>query len=185
MPCYLTSTDVACPLKSLSEALRGGRGGREGSQRVFGGPERWPAGGVTLFWVWAIGETSGVVRAKGGLYQLVVWLEEPCEIAVGGLGKHLFPAGYYIYTGSAKRSIEARVRRHLRRSKRLHWHIDYLLEVAEVVEVVVYPGATEECVLNTLTAQMCGAVPAVRRFGSSDCKCAAHLLYCGLTKPAA
>jgi hypothetical protein len=32
-----------------------------------------------------------------------------------------------VYTGSAKRGLDARIERHIRHDKALHWHIDYLL----------------------------------------------------------
>ena len=49
------------------------------------------------------------------------------RFTVGGLGTFDFPAGCYVYTGSPKRNLHARVARHHSRGKRLRWHIDYLL----------------------------------------------------------
>jgi len=40
-------------------------------------------------------------------YQLHIELSQPCSITIGKLGEFNFPAGYYIYTGSARRHIEA------------------------------------------------------------------------------
>jgi Uri superfamily endonuclease len=40
-------------------------------------------------------------------------------ITIGRLGRFRFPAGLYTYTGSAKRNLEARIRRHLSRANRL------------------------------------------------------------------
>ena len=64
---------------------------------------------------------------KPRTYQLAIRIGRPIRIRVGRLGEFEFPAGRYVYTGSARRGLEARVRRHLSRAKRLHWHIDYLL----------------------------------------------------------
>jgi len=52
-------------------------------------------------------------------------------------GQIPFPAGWYVYTGSARNGLAQRVGRHLRHNKRKHWHIDYLLAVADRVEAFV------------------------------------------------
>ena len=61
-------------------------------------------------------------------YQLYIFLNEDVRVQIGKLGVFRFPKGNYIYTGSAKRNIEKRIERHLSSNKKLHWHIDYLLE---------------------------------------------------------
>ena len=70
-----------------------------------------------------------------GTYALVLHLECTEEITVGKLGMFTFPAGYYLYVGSAlgPGGLEARLARHRRRGKKLRWHIDYLLEHAQLV----------------------------------------------------
>jgi Uri superfamily endonuclease len=110
-------------------------------------------------------------------YQLHIRLASDCELAVGRLGVFRFPAGLYLYTGSAKRNMEARIRRHCSKEKRLRWHIDYLLAApdAEVVEVQTY--IEPECDLNR---QSTGRI-IVPGFGASDCRmgCGSHLKYLG------
>ncbi len=110
-------------------------------------------------------------------YQLLIWLERSLTLRIGALGEHAFPAGLYVYTGSARRHPLARLRRHLRRDKPLRWHIDYLLTAyaAEVVEVDLH--RVPECILNQRTA---GELP-VAGFGASDCcsGCGSHLRYLG------
>ena len=44
------------------------------------------------------------------------------------MGEVSFKEGDYIYIGSAKGCLETRLQRHLRKEKRIFWHIDYLLE---------------------------------------------------------
>ncbi len=115
-----------------------------------------------------------------GTYQLVLWLGSPATLAVGRLGVFTFPAGRYLYTGSALGGLRARIARHLREQKRLRWHIDYLLQSARVEEVRVYPGRQRlECVLNQQVLQSGEGWVVVQGFGSSDCRCPAHLLYLG------
>ncbi|MDG6995962.1 MAG: GIY-YIG nuclease family protein [Nitrososphaerota archaeon] len=111
--------------------------------------------------------------ADSGLYQLVIRLRGKHVIDVGHLGRFAFPAGYYVYTGSARRSLEARIARHLRMKKRLRWHIDYLLGQARVVEVKRHHGGRlSECELNR---QLPGRDAVAPGFGSSDCRCSTHL----------
>jgi Uri superfamily endonuclease len=110
-------------------------------------------------------------------YQLFIRVHKACDIQVGKLGSFHFPAGKYVYTGSARKNIEARVRRHLAREKKLRWHIDYLLTApnVEVYDSKMFTG--EECALNQAVS---GSV-LVKGFGASDCKnrCGSHLKYTG------
>ena len=106
-------------------------------------------------------------------YQLLIELSATTELRIGQLGTFTFPSGQYVYTGSAKNNIDARIQRHLRRDKKLHWHIDYLLNAAEANIVSVKRTALSECTAN-LTVK--GEI-VVNRFGASDCRsgCGSHL----------
>lgn len=106
-------------------------------------------------------------------YQLHIHLAQPLRLAIGRLGEFDFPAGDYVYTGSAKRNFEARIARHLRREKALRWHIDYLLTAPGVTVLEVARSDSGECALNQATK---GEV-VVPGFGASDCLagCGSHL----------
>lgn len=106
-------------------------------------------------------------------YQLFIEIPESIRVTVGSLGTFDFPAGCYVYTGSAKRGFEARIRRHLGATKKLHWHVDYLLAAKGVRVLYVERLAEDECAVNQKTE---GEV-LVSRFGASDCKagCLSHL----------
>lgn len=108
-------------------------------------------------------------------YQLVIEVARPLRLTIGRLGEFDFPAGRYVYTGSARRNFEARVARHLRREKTLRWHIDYLLVAPGVEVVAVKRSRRDECLLNRATKGRAVA-PG---FGASDCAagCPAHLKY--------
>lgn len=115
---------------------------------------------------------------RGGAYQLLIRLHRRQRISVGKLGEFDFPAGYYVYTGSAMGGIEARVARHLRSSKRMRWHIDYLLERGTILRYASRVSSTrQECAANAAVLDISGAAVVARGFGSSDCGCAAHLVY--------
>ncbi|MBI3910417.1 MAG: GIY-YIG nuclease family protein [Armatimonadetes bacterium] len=112
-----------------------------------------------------------------GLYQLLLTLSPPRRLRIGALGEFDFPAGDYLYTGSARGGLEGRLARHARAVKRLRWHIDYLLAVAELRGVVVLlSGETTECALAAWARGLPGACVPVPRFGASDCGCPGHLV---------
>ena len=113
-----------------------------------------------------------------GVYHLVIHLLKGKTLRVGRLGQFTFPAGYYVYTGSAMSGMEARLARHRRRRKTLHWHIDYLLRRAELVDVVAVPSERSiECERNRRVLRTQGAEVVAPGFGSSDCRCPAHLAW--------
>lgn len=108
-------------------------------------------------------------------YQLIIELDRSAWITVGALGRFRFPAGSYIYTGSARRAMEARIRRHLSARKKCRWHIDYLLAhpAARIDQVKRFRAA--ECRKN----QQTNGQIVVPGFGASDCRqgCGSHLKY--------
>lgn len=106
-------------------------------------------------------------------YQLHIVVAAPVSVETGRLGVFEFPAGRYIYSGSARRNFEARIARHLRGEKKLRWHIDYLLANSNVSVVDVTRHITAECQLN----QSVRGRIIVSGFGSSDCHagCGSHL----------
>ena len=110
-------------------------------------------------------------------YQLQIEVARPVSCAIGRLGTFDFPAGRYVYTGSAKRALEARIARHLRHHKTLRWHIDYLLAAPGVRVTGVVRSRRAECAENRTVR---GSIPAPG-FGASDCRagCGAHLRHLG------
>lgn len=122
------------------------------------------------------GNDSGGGPAAGAAvrtYQLVIDVAREVTVRVGRLGVFRFPPGRYVYTGSAKRNLEARIARHLSADKRLRWHVDYLLAAPGVAVVAVRRSRRPECELNRATR---GGIP-VPGFGASDCRagCGSHL----------
>lgn len=113
-----------------------------------------------------------------GSYVLVLNLAEEQLVAVGKLGTFRFPAGHYLYFGSALNGLEGRLRRHLRSEKKLHWHIDYLAAVSRVVDVWwIADEARRECEWAACATGVAGVSIPAPKFGSSDCRCTSHLMY--------
>jgi sugar fermentation stimulation protein A len=117
-----------------------------------------------------------------GAYLLLLRLPEARKVQIGRLGELQADAGWYIYVGSAMAGLDARLRRHQRRRKKFHWHIDYLRQAAaEVVALPIRSSRRQECDLAADVAALYKS--AMPRFGASDCTCSSHLFQAGSTAP--
>jgi Uri superfamily endonuclease len=113
-----------------------------------------------------------------GIYQLLIYLSKSTRIIIGKRGTFRFPRGYYVYTGSAKNGLAARVKRHLRKEKKRFWHVDYLLCHASVRGAYLSPNEkADECSIAQRTLNSPEAKVIVPKFGASDCNCSAHLVF--------
>ena len=125
------------------------------------------------------GRLAGALPASG-LYVLLLRLKAARRLKVGRLGPLDFRPGWYAYVGSAQRNLLARLRRHARRRKAVHWHIDRLTREAAVVGAWLFPAPkSAECRLAAALAAAGERVPAggrVAGFGASDCRCGGHLV---------
>lgn len=110
-------------------------------------------------------------------YQLWIAVSMPLQIQIGRLGRYAFPPGEYVYTGSARRNLPARLARHLSGQKKLRWHIDYLLNAPGVGVLNTRTFPEPECDVNRAAP---GEV-LIMRFGASDCRagCGSHLKFLG------
>ena len=110
-----------------------------------------------------------------GSYLLVIKLENDNTIPIGKLGEILLKKGFYVYVGSALNGLEQRIQRHLRENKKIHWHIDYLLKYAKVINAFYKENnIREECLIAKIFE---GTLHSISGFGCSDCKCKSHLFY--------
>lgn len=105
-------------------------------------------------------------------------LHQETTITVGKLGTFPFPAGYYLYAGSALGGLSQRINRYLQGKRNKHWHIDYLLEQAKIIDIwsVITPHLME-CQLAKASLVLPGAKVPVKGFAASDCTCLSHLVY--------
>jgi sugar fermentation stimulation protein A len=121
---------------------------------------------------WPLIEEEAIDR---GVYILIARAEIKMHIPIGKMGIVEFEPGYYLYAGSARKNLEARLHRHGRRQKKLFWHIDYLLERARLIQIVpIRTGEDLECELARELSQIATPVPG---FGCSDCNCQSHLFF--------
>lgn len=112
-----------------------------------------------------------------GAYVLLLHLAVPVRFARRTIaGASL--SGWHVYAGSARGSggVRARLRHHFRRGKRIRWHVDELTNAAAHMAALAIPDGSE-CDIADRLARSDLFEPALRGFGSSDCRrCAAHLL---------
>ncbi len=112
-----------------------------------------------------------------GIYLLLIHLPEGRDIEVGALGRIHFNMGFYIYIGSAQRNLRRRIERHLRREKKLKWHVDYLLQYAHIQEYHIFHlGKEWEARIAEI---LCERYPYIKGFGSSDSRAPSHLIFIG------
>lgn len=127
------------------------------------------------------------IPALPGGYALELHIEQACTLAIGRHGRGEFPAGVYLYLGSARGpgGMRARLARHLRPPAliRCHWHIDYLRRVGRIAAVAWLSEAEGapcdlECRWSQALAALPGAAIPFPGFGAADCRlgCAAHLV---------
>lgn len=109
---------------------------------------------------------------------MIIYVTEDFEATVGCLGKILFKKGNYIYIGSAKSRLDARLRRHLKKDKKSFWHIDYLLKNrrTQISKIWVILESIE-CEIAEVFCRNPITETVRKGFGSSDCKCVTHLFY--------
>jgi len=113
-----------------------------------------------------------------GAYLLMLQLDAAVELNLHKTAMTRLEAGWYIYSGSAKGpgGLRSRLRRHFRKTKKSHWHVDHLTtQCADMAALSVVDG--DECqFVSMLLKQPIFTIPS-KRFGSTDCrKCDSHLL---------
>lgn len=110
-----------------------------------------------------------------GIYTLLIDVSKDIEVKTGSLGKIKFGKGLYAYVGSAQNNLEKRIARHLSKTKKKFWHIDYLLdnEFAKILMAFYKKsGKLEEC---RIAKKLTKNETSILKFGCSDCNCKSHL----------
>ncbi|BBB33419.1 endonuclease [Thermotomaculum hydrothermale] len=111
-----------------------------------------------------------------GIYLIIAFLSENINLKTKS---KVFPLkkGYYYYCGSAINGLAARIKRHLKKNKeKKHWHIDFLLEKAEIILInpyIVGDNSLEHILADILKEDLV----SIKGFGCGDCKCESHLFY--------
>ncbi|MBU0497067.1 MAG: GIY-YIG nuclease family protein [Candidatus Thermoplasmatota archaeon] len=110
-----------------------------------------------------------------GTYVLHLRLAEDKKLCFGTRFSALFKKGDYVYVGSALNNLEARLRRHMSNVKTFFWHIDFLVQHAQIKKIYIYES---KIWMECLVAQdLASNLEVISKFGSSGCKCAGHLFW--------
>jgi len=125
-------------------------------------------------------QTDARFSSKGTYLLEMNNLSENLDIKIGNAGILKLERGFYYYIGSAygPGNLRARLARHLRKEKKKHWHIDYLLRYLEITNIWISCGnrENEHVWSKTLTKESTIIAP-MQGFGSSDCQCKTHLFF--------
>jgi Uri superfamily endonuclease len=124
------------------------------------------------------GEGAAGLPRRPGAYVVRLVLARSARLKIGALGQFVFPAGTYLYIGSARGpgGLAARVGRHLRPARVRRWHVDYLRRAASVEVGWWREGKRRrECAWAQAIGRLPGATAPAPRFGASDCRCESHL----------
>lgn len=113
-----------------------------------------------------------------GAYALLIRLDAGLRLERPRDAQVMLQPGCYVYAGSARGpgGIAARLARHFRRPKPVHWHVDQITARASCMAALALPGQEECAIIERLTGT--GRFrTACDRFGSTDCRrCRSHLL---------
>jgi len=107
------------------------------------------------------------------------------EIPIGARGLTSFKKGYWVYVGSAQgtgsTNLSNRLQRHFRKVKKIHWHIDHLLNADVDLIDAIWATTQEnrECEIATRLMKSDLFEWGPFGFGAGDCKnsCKSHLLW--------
>lgn len=117
------------------------------------------------------------IPGKPGAYILQIALDRPLRFEAARV-RGILRAGTYAYAGSGRGpgGLRARIARHLRPDKPVHWHADRLTAKGRITGIV-FTEAAHECDLAQALAALPDATIPLPGFGSSDCRrCRAHLI---------
>jgi Uri superfamily endonuclease len=121
-----------------------------------------------------------------GTYTLILTPNTGKPVKIGKHGLLQVRGGFYVYVGSAlgPGGLKARIAHHKKISSRPRWHIDYLRTVTQLEEIwYSFDTVRREHQWADILAGAKGVTVPYPGFGSSDCKCKAHL-YFFKSKPA-
>ncbi len=109
-----------------------------------------------------------------GIYALLLRYEGG-DIEIGALGKLHFPPGYYVYIGSSQNNLRKRIERHMRREKKLRWHIDYFVKNAKIVDIVA--AELSKLWEERIALELQQRYEFIKNFGAGDSSARSHLFY--------
>lgn len=117
-----------------------------------------------------------MVPKEAGIYALILQLEKSKTIKVGKPGFIEFKNGFYIYIGSAMGGLRKRIKSHINKNKKPHWHIDYLMQEAKLMKIAYL--ITDARMEDNTACFFENHFDSIKGFGASDSKiCSSHLFF--------
>ncbi len=107
-----------------------------------------------------------------GSYILILKLEK--DLKITRPKEITLKPGYYAYVGSAMNSLTGRIKRHLLKNKKIHWHIDQLTTQARIIGVYMFVGKKIEKEMSEFFGRY---LKGIKGFGSSDIQTHSNLFY--------
>ena len=130
-------------------------------------------------------DNGNQLRNLQGVYILVLELKNHLKINSNRFTWMIKP-GFYLYFGSARgktaTNLRNRLLRHLKRKKKIFWHIDHFTSHSDAKTISIYYNTcseiTECSALQEIKDEFQESI-TISNFGSSDCKsnCGGHLLF--------
>jgi Uri superfamily endonuclease len=123
-----------------------------------------------------------IIDVKSGIYILEIFAGQPFQLLIKKFSGVKFDKGYYYYVGSAQKNFYHRIKRHLRKNKKIHWHIDHITTIPSNKIIAVYyikngPKNMEIKIANDMLVFPQITIPA-KGFGNSDNpEAESHLFY--------
>ena len=127
---------------------------------------------------WITDSQTHLLEDTKGAYVLWILLQTPVTFQTRRLPTDGLEAGTYLYAGNAYGSggLAARLKRHFRKNKTQHWHIDILTTRAQRMAALPVENGNE-CDLVSDLLKRPDIEVALDGFGSTDCRsCRSHLL---------
>lgn len=134
--------------------------------------------GARMTGTWVTADSVERLAGATGAYVLVLDMPEPAPLKIKRLKVDRLGPGTYLYVGSARGpgGLPARLSRHFRAEKRVHWHIDRLTTLSTQMGALAVPDGYE-CHLAERLLHGGKFKVAASGFGSTDCQaCESHLL---------
>ncbi|MCO6473936.1 MAG: GIY-YIG nuclease family protein [Melioribacteraceae bacterium] len=122
------------------------------------------------------------IKDNSGVYLLEIYLTRSITVSIKKFRGQNLVKGYYYYTGSAQKNLMQRIERHLRKEKKIHWHIDHLTTNKHAslknIFMILSASKNEECDLGLKLRTIFGISNSLTGFGNSDCRnCETHLFH--------
>jgi len=122
------------------------------------------------------------MKNEPGTYIIVLKYDYLNKVIPIGKNKELLLAqGFYYYVGSAfgPGGVKARVNHHIRTTEKPHWHLDFLRKHTQIIAIWYTHDKKkrEHQWAKVFNENPLTSIP-LEGFGSSDCKCESHLVYC-------